>query len=81
MDLLENKLNFNDVKVYNDYSKSQVIEKLDLIQCEADDFEEEKNKTDYSQENEVDQRPRQDWLLVVAIVNIGYMIPWMTSKK
>ena len=42
MDLLENKLDFCDVKVFKDLSKSQVIEKLDLIQCEVDDFEEEK---------------------------------------
>ena len=80
VDLLEKKLDFNEVKVFKDLSKSQVIEKLDLIQCEAEDFEEQKNKADDAEENKIDETARQDWLLVVAIVNIGWIIPWMTRK-
>ena len=66
VDLLEKNLDFTYVKVFKDFSKSQVIEKLDLIQCEVDDFEQEKNKPEDFQ--------------VVAIFNIGYIIPWMTRE-
>ena len=44
-DLLKKDLEFSDVTVWTDLSKSSIIEKLDLIKCLADDFEHEKNKT------------------------------------
>ena len=83
VDLLENFLKFSDVKVFKDLSKSQVIEKLDLIQCEAEDFEQQKSKpdADNNEENKAEQPIRQDSLLVVAIVNIGCFIPWMTRER
>ena len=66
--------------VYKDLSKSQMVEKLDLIQCEADDFEQEKNK-EVDTESEEDKQKRQDRILAVAIVNIGWIIPWTTRKE
>ena len=56
-DLFTNDLNFQDVRIYTDSSKSQMIEKLDLVQLEANE---------YSQ-----SRKRQDKLLLVTIVCIG----------
>ena len=76
-DLLKEDLEFNDVTVWTDLSKSSMIEKLDLIQCLADDFEYEKNR-EVATESAADNQYRQNRLLVVAIFNIGFIIPWTT---
>ena len=49
------------MRKYVDYSKSQIIEKLDLLQCEIDLFDAKKKK----------KPDRSNWLQVVAILNIG----------
>ena len=69
--------------MYVDFSKSQVIEKLDMIQCEVDEFERKKAKpkTKHAKKKTTDKPPKKEWLLVVAIFNIGFIIPWMTRKE
>ena len=66
--------------VYKDLSKAQIIEKLDMVQCLADDFEYEKNREVFT-ESAKEKQDRKDRLFVVAIVNIGYIIPWTTRKE
>ena len=83
VDLLKDKLDFTDVNMYVDLSKSQMIEKLDMIQCEVDEFERKKAKpkTKHAEKKTTDKPPKKEWLLVVAIFNIGFIIPWMTRKE
>ena len=40
--LLKTDLSIQEVKTFRDLSKSQIIEKMDLIQCRVDDFERKK---------------------------------------
>ena len=70
--LLKEYLKFKDVTVWKYLSKSSVIEKLDMIQCLADDFEYEKNKI-APDETPTDNQERQNRLLAVAIFNIGFI--------
>ena len=55
--LLKYKLNFEDVQYYEYISKSEIIEKMDLLQVEIEDFERLRGPNEK---------------MAIAIVNIGY---------
>ena len=66
-DMLKTYLNFEEVVTYVGLSKSQMIEKLDLMQCFADCFHHRKHNKD--------KPTRRNWLLLIAIINIGCFFP------
>ena len=60
--LLSDKLKFDEVRTYADLSKSQMIEKMDLLQCEVDCFDAKKKR----------KPERHHWIQLLAIFNIGF---------